>query len=224
METTPAHYLQFHQRRYQFLLDILHRVEKSQRPFGRLLDVGLSHQTLLFQEAFPQATVDTLGYFDHRFTGQLRGRHIHFDLNHAADSASWPPIVPYDIVVMAEVLEHLYTAPTQVLACAASWLRPGGTLIVQTPNPISLGKRVGLLFGHSPFEIIREDPTNPGHFCEYTATDLREIARRAHLEVTGLWLRNYFGPRAPLYDLACLLLPGQLHDGITVTLRKPHLT
>jgi SAM-dependent methyltransferase len=224
MEASPANYLQFHQRRYQFLLDILHRVEKSQRSFERLLDIGLSHQTILFQQAFPQAVVDTLGYFDHRFTGQLHGQHINFNLNHAADPAAWPQLAPYDIIVMAEVIEHLHTAPTQVLACAASWLRPGGSLILQTPNPISLGKRLGLLFGHSPFEVIREDPSNPGHFCEYTAGDLRDIAQRSNLEVTGLWLRNYFGPSAPLYNLACALLPGQLHDGITVTLRKPHLS
>ncbi len=224
MEASPANYLQFHQRRYEFLLDILHRVEKSQRPFTRLLDVGLSHQTLLFQQAFPHAVIDTLGYFDHRFTGQLLGQHINFDLNHAADPAQWPPVAPYDIVVMAEVIEHLHTAPTHVLSCAASWLRPGGALILQTPNPISLGKRLGLLCGRSPFEIIREDASNPGHFCEYTATDLRYLAKRVNLEVTGLWLRNYFGPSALLYNLACALLPGQLHDGITVTLRKPHLT
>lgn len=223
MEASPAQYLQFHQRRYKFLLDILHRVEKTQRPFERLLDVGLSHQTLLFQEAFPHAVIDTLGYFDHRFTGQLRGQHINFDLNQAAEPGAWPTLTPYDIVVMAEVIEHLHTAPAHVLACAASWLRPGGTLILQTPNPISLGKRLALLTGHSPFEIIREDSGNPGHFCEYTPTDLGYLAQRVNLEVTGLWLRNYFGPNAPLYNLACALLPGHLHDGITVTLRKPHL-
>ena len=224
MESNPSHYLQFHRRRYQFLLSVLERVSQTQRPFTRLLDIGLSYQTLQFQEAFPHATIDTLGYFDHRFTGQLRGQHINFDLNHAADPAAWPHLPPYDIVVMAEVLEHLYTAPTLVLACAASWLRPGGAIILQTPNPNSLRKRLLHLVGHSPFEIIREDPTNPGHFCEYTATDLRLIARQSSLELTELWFRNYFGPRALLYDLACALLPGQLHDGLTVLLRKPHLS
>ncbi|MFN9894846.1 MAG: class I SAM-dependent methyltransferase [Acidobacteriota bacterium] len=224
MESNPSHYLQFHQRRYQFLLSVLQRIGQPPRSFTRLLDIGLSYQTLQFQDAFPHATIDTLGYFDHRFTGQLHGRHINFDLNHAADPAAWPPLPPYDIVVMAEVLEHLHTAPTRVLACAASWLRPGGALLLHTPNPVSLGKRLRHLAGHSPFEIIREDPTNPGHFCEYTAADLRLIAQHSNLELPGLWFRNYFGPRVPLYDLACTLLPGQLHDGLTLLLRKPHLS
>ena len=224
MESNSSHYLEFHQRRYQFLLSVLQRVGQTQRPFNRLLDIGLSYQTLQFLDAFPHATIDTLGYFDHRFTGQLRGQHINFDLNHAADPAAWPHLPPYDIVVMAEVLEHLYAAPTHVLACAASWLRPGGALILQTPNPNSLRKRLLHLVGQSPFEIIREDPTNPGHFCEYTAADLRLIARLSNLELIELWFRNYFGPRVPLYDLACTLLPGQLHDGLTLLLRKPHLS
>ena len=71
MDTLPSQYLQFHQRRYQFLLELLERVSQTQRPFTRLLDIGLSYQTLQFQEAFPHATIDTLGYFDHRFTGAV---------------------------------------------------------------------------------------------------------------------------------------------------------
>ena len=223
MAAPPEEYLRFHHRRYQFLLDSIQRVVKAQKGCKRVLDVGLSYQTLLFQQSLPNITVDTIGYFDHRFTGQLQGHHINFDLNHAADPTAWPVVEPYDIVVMAEVIEHLHTAPSHVLACVSSWLRPGGTLIVQTPNPISLGKRLGMLLGHSPFEIIREDPTNPGHFCEYTVADLRLLARRSKFDVTSLWLRNYFGPNNLLYNLACALLPGQLQDGITITLRKPHL-
>jgi len=221
MAAPPEEYLRFHHRRYQFLLDSVQRVVKAQEGCRRLLDVGLSHQTVLFQQSLPEVTVDTIGYFDHRFTGQMRGQHINFDLNHAADPAAWPVVPPYDIVVMAEVIEHIHTAPSLVLACVGSWLRPGGTLVLQTPNPISLGKRLSMLLGHSPFEIIREDPTNPGHFCEYTIADLKLIARQSRFDVTGLWLRNYFGPGNSFYNLACALLPGQLHDGITITLRKP---
>ncbi len=223
MAAPPEEYLRFHHRRYQFLLDSIQQVVKAQDGCRRVLDVGLSHQTLLFQQSLPDVTVDTIGYFDHRFTGQLRGQHINFDLNHAADPAAWPVVAPYDIVVMAEVIEHLHTAPSHVLACVGSWLRPGGTLVLQTPNPISLGKRLGMLLGRSPFEIIREDPTNPGHFCEYTITDLKLLARQSRFDVTGVWLRNYFGPSHLFYNVACALLPGQLQDGITMTLRKPHL-
>ena len=223
MAAPPEEYLRFHHRRYQFLCDSIQRIVNVQQGFGRLLDVGLSHQTVLFQQCLPDATVDTIGYFDHRFTGQLRGQHINFDLNHAADPAAWPVVEPYDIVVMAEVIEHLHTAPSQVLACVASWLRPGGLLVLQTPNPISLGKRIGMVLGRSPFEVIREDPSNPGHFCEYTIADLKLVARQSKFDVTGLWLRNYFGPKNFFYDLACTILPGQLQDGITMTLRKPHL-
>lgn len=219
-------YLQFHERRYAFLL---HVVADQAAPMAgplRILDVGLSFQTPMLEEAYPQATVDTVGYFDYRFSGKLRGRHYDYDLNQAHQPATWPQVEPYDLVIMAEVIEHLHTAPTHILACAASWLRPGGILIIQTPNPISLGKRIAMLFGKSPFEMIREDSRNPGHFCEYTDGDLRRLATASGLEVRKSWLKSYFGPGGwmnALYAAVCTLLPGQLHDGITITLRKPHL-
>jgi len=35
------------------------------------------------------------------------------------------------------VIEHLYTPPVPALRCTASWLEPGGLLVLQTPNAVT---------------------------------------------------------------------------------------
>lgn len=214
-------YLEFHARRYTYLLD---RVDwllnnRFDEPWN-ILDIGPSFQTAMLRKKYPNATIDTAGFQDHRFPCRRHESHVELNLNEVEQ----PTLREYDIVLLAEVIEHLYAPPVRVLSNVKKWLKPGCSVIVQTPNPISLGKRLQLLAGHSPFEVIREDARNPGHFCEYTVKDMADIAREAGLEPLGIWAKNYFGPGGALniaYDLACLLFPGHLQDGITAVLRKP---
>jgi SAM-dependent methyltransferase len=43
----------------------------------------------------------------------------------------------FDVVLMSHVIEHLHE-PLNVLRCAASWVKPGGVLYVETPGEKSL--------------------------------------------------------------------------------------
>jgi 2-polyprenyl-3-methyl-5-hydroxy-6-metoxy-1,4-benzoquinol methylase len=132
-------------------------------------------------------------------------------------------VEPYDMVVMTEVIEHVHTAARVVLEYIASLLRRGGTLILQTPNAVSLYVRAGTLLGRNPHHMIREEPTNPGHFCEFTVAELRTAVEAAGFEAGEVRLANYFGDgsmRRTLYDFLCGVLPGELADGITLTARK----
>jgi 2-polyprenyl-3-methyl-5-hydroxy-6-metoxy-1,4-benzoquinol methylase len=122
------------------------------------------------------------------------------------------------------VLEHVYTAARPVLTFVASLLRPGGTLILQTPNAVSLGRRTSMLRGNNPYGMIREEKINPGHFCEFTVKELRQAAESANLTVAETTLTNFFespGYRKSIYDALCAILPGDLRDGITLIARKP---
>ena len=77
---------------------------------------------------------------------------------------------------MAEVIEHLYTAPEIVLKCIKKIIKQNGYFIIQTPNAASLSKRMKLMFqGRNPYEMIRVDHNNPGHFREYTVDELEKI-------------------------------------------------
>jgi SAM-dependent methyltransferase len=225
-DADAASYLDYHRRRYQYLLEFVERLLRGQAGRGgeplRVLDVGMSHQTCLVRAVFPDVSLSTMGFYDHRF-GRMEGvEHTDFNLNEAADEARWPVLEPFDVILLAEVIEHLHVPPTRVLRMLRHLLRPGGVLVIQTPNPVNLARRLALLSGKSPFEIIRDDTTNPGHYCEYTVEQLIYLAEVADLEVVEYSVKNYFGVRKPLYNLACNLLPGRMAEGITILMRRPY--
>jgi SAM-dependent methyltransferase len=215
LDDSIREYLNFHANRYAFLLAKLEPLERK-----RILDIGPSFQTLLMREIYPESVVDTLGFDDSRFPRRETDRHIEFDLNDSTGPEKWPKVEePYDLVVMAEVLEHVYTAARPVLNCVASLLREGGTLVIQTPNAVNLGRRISTAKGQNPFGMIREQKNNPGHFCEFTVNDLRGAAESAGLTVVETTLTNYFGSRGfrkSVYEALCSTLPGELRDGITL--------
>jgi trans-aconitate methyltransferase len=222
-------YLNGQARRFEFLLALVDelRGELGLDPAGRsmrLLDVGPSFQTELFRRLYPEAVVTTLGLEPSAVSVARRGeRHITFDLNDAFHPEKWPEVDPHPLVVMAEVIEHLYTSPVTVLRCVAAWLEPSGLLVLQTPNAASLFKRLRLLAGRHPYHPIRGTRTNPGHFREYTLTELLGAVNAAGLEVVRWSRHNYLDPPTwigGVYRATRDVLPGPLRQGITMVLRR----
>lgn len=225
-DADAARYLDYHRRRYGYLLGFVERilagfVRRDGEPL-RVLDVGMSHQTRLVKELFPDVALSTIGFYDHRFPPMEGVAHTQFDLNEAASEDKWPELEPFDLILLAEVIEHLYVPPKRVLHMLRALLRPGGVLVIQTPNPVNLARRLALMAGKSPFEIIRDDATNPGHYCEYTVENLVYLAEVTELEVVDYTVTNYFGSHKPLYNFVCSVLPGEMAEGITILLRRPY--
>lgn len=175
-------YLQFNASRY---LRLLGRVAACRARLGpgpvRFLDVGPSYFTQMLCDRFPDDTVAALG-IDHATS---RGGHwpaalaldavtfCNYDLRHAGDPSTWPALDPVQMIIFSEVLEHLYLAPSQVLACLRSLLAPGGYLLLTTPNAATLPKRLRFaLLGKNPIPLFRENEENPGHFREYSQAEL----------------------------------------------------
>jgi len=214
-------YLRFHTPRYRYLLGAVAEVIGGRSPATvRVLDVGPAYQTALLRAMWDGLVVDTLGYGDIRFRPRAGERHFHVDLNETAGAE----VVEggHDVVVLAEVIEHLYTAPATVLAFLRRFLRPGGTLLLQTPNAVALPRRLKMLLGRNPAEPIRPDRLDPGHFHESTVAELAAAAAAADLTVDRVDLANYFANggrlRRRYNDLVAPRLPGSLRDGITMHL------
>lgn len=84
----------------------------------------------------------------------------------------------YDLVLFVEVLEHLLVNPLLLFRELWSHLRPGGFLLVTTPNLARLGNRVRLLLGRSIKEIGRyplEAGRTFGHVVEFDRRDLDRL-------------------------------------------------
>jgi trans-aconitate methyltransferase len=224
-------YLAFHAPRYAFLLRLLRELGVGKQT--RILDIGPSPLTELVQRTFG-AAVDTLGFGSER--RDASGSHFEFDLNRTQDAASWRRDLPaYDVVVMAEVIEHLHTAPELVLQFVRTLVAPDGVLILQTPNAASLTKRIKLLLGSNPAERLREDVTNPGHYREYTLAELRALAAalcfRVEREVTAYYFDARYAhhesgsarPRpliGAVKNVAYGLFPKPLREGVTMVWRR----
>lgn len=76
---------------------------------------------------------------DYDEAGIKEMREAGYDVVHADITGDLSPLKargPFDVVVAGEIIEHL-PAPQQLFASARELLRPGGKLVITTPNPYS---------------------------------------------------------------------------------------
>ncbi len=221
-------YLRYHAPRYDRLLALLGQHHTGSM---RVLDIGRSPFTSIAAAALGSG-IDTLGFEPDQDTAS--GRNYQFDLNQTQHEASWRSDLPtYDIVLFTEVLEHLHTSPLLVLRFLRSLLAPRGLLIIQTPNAVVLHKRLQMLLGRNPFNLIAENAQNPGHFREYTAQELISYSRAAGFRVEQLRVSAYFDyrysdhlegrfvrkPALGAINLLYRWLPASLRPGLCAVLR-----
>ncbi len=93
-----------------------------------------------------------------------------------------------------------------------------------TPNAARIRNRLRLLAGRNPFEQLREDSRNPGHFREYTVAELLALGREAGFEPGGWLTADSFDTGSAsnrILRSAGPLVPRSLRAGITLWLRKP---
>jgi SAM-dependent methyltransferase len=112
----------------------------------------------------------------------------------------------FDVVTCLEVLEHLALDPMAMMCEIHRVLRPGGTLVLTTPNAVRTANVVNILLGHQP---VGWNPYNGfdtnRHNREYTP---REIERLFVVSGFGSPRVTTFGtkPRGPLRDAAARML------------------
>jgi SAM-dependent methyltransferase len=99
--------------------------------------------------------------YDEPTVAHVRARYPRVDVRHG-NLASLPlPDDSVDVVVNFQVIEHLWDQPQFVAECRRV-LRPGGLLLMSTPNRIT-------------FSPGRDTPVNPFHTRELNARELTEL-------------------------------------------------
>ncbi|MBK0382659.1 methyltransferase domain-containing protein [Pedobacter sp. SD-b] len=217
-------YLKIHAKRFETVLNILGHQE-----FNAILDIGPSFLSeLLFQKFGNRLTL--LGFDGEESEGGHlpsssilnKTKLIKQDLNFFGPKAD--VFKTYDLIVCAEVMEHLYTSPFQLFDSLSSLLNKNGLLIIQTPNAVALRKRLAMLFGNNPFEIPRQNLQNPGHFREYTAKELINFGEYGGLEINRIIYDEYFEYPSVLskfYRSFKAIIPKKMKSGITIVYKKP---
>lgn len=206
--------------RFQYTVSLCRRL--NPKSDAKVLDVGRSYLSFMLAQHY--ADVSTLGFplgehgyaHEHAAAQDKRqpGGHIVFDLNDAQargiDSKD-----QFNLIVFTEVLEHLFTAPELVLHALRELLVEDGLIVCLTPNAIALPKRLRLLRGTNPYERIRINCHNPGHYREYTKTELQQMGLTAGLEMVHHEFGNYRPSqnlvlpknKSQIFDLLCRINP-----------------
>ena len=96
----------------------------------------------------------------------------------------------FDVVILGDIIEHVFDTD-RLLREARRILKTGGKLIVTTPNIASLGRRIMLLFGISPFieysvGMLTNNTPSVGHIRYYTVGTLRKQLDYNGFKVTVL--------------------------------------
>jgi 2-polyprenyl-3-methyl-5-hydroxy-6-metoxy-1,4-benzoquinol methylase len=153
------------------------------RPPGRLLDVGCGTGEFLHAAAGLGWHVFGLELGDQAATIARRTTQSAVVTASLLRSPFRPGIV--DVVTLWGVLEHVAEAP-ELLAAIADALRPGGLLLLETPNPdgafIRLGRAAHRLTGGRVKRPLRET-VGAGHVIWYTISALRNALNAIGLEV-----------------------------------------
>jgi SAM-dependent methyltransferase len=111
-------------------------------PSGRLLDVGCGHGLLLDEARDRGYRPEGLELSEH---AAAHARSAFGLTVHAMTLADVPPEQRFNVIVLADVIEHL-DDPLQAIERCARLLEPGGVLCIVTPDP---GSRTARLAGAS---------------------------------------------------------------------------
>jgi predicted TPR repeat methyltransferase len=115
---------------------------------------------------------------------------------------------PFDVVVCADVLEHL-PDPASLLARIRRWLTPGGILLASIPNVANVSVRAALLVGR--FEYADRGLLDRTHVGFYTRSSGRRLLEKNGFRVVAA------DPTAMPYELALPALGRGILGGLTRT-------
>lgn len=193
--TSHALYFDYHSERFRELLNAaIWALDGKGNP--ALLEVGGSVFSLILRQRFPDAAIDLLDKRPAEWLEPVRRHMLQIDLEGFPDAL--PPLEgpPYDVVFFSEVLEHLLAHPARVLRFLLGLLRPGGVLIVTTPNIFRADNLRSIAARQNPLGVHPKTPNGERrtshHIREYAMSELLNFAVEAGGEIvawrfSGCW-------------------------------------
>lgn len=193
-------YVEEAEERYAYLREL---VLRTAPPPADLVDLGAApgDQSLAFAALGFRVTAVDLGAaeWSDEPSGSLEQRlaaggvaFVRCDL----DKTPYPLAdASFDVAVLTEVLEHLREYPLRSLQEIARTLRPGGALVLTTPNAAYVRNRVNLALGrtvHTPLNDWLYGEPHARHAREYTVRELDTLLRRAELEPVLVAGRHFY--------------------------------
>jgi len=179
-----------YQARMKLLCD---QVEQMAGPGGHVLDVGCAQGTLGLMLAQRGLKVTLLDVREQNIE-YARARHEAGDVTFVVGflGTTCPPQKDFDVVICTEVIEHV-PAPSEFLLKLKEKVRPGGALLLTTPNAEYVLANLPSYGGASQTVIDEAEPNSldgDAHRYLYTQLELTALARGAgfRIEKHGFFL------------------------------------
>lgn len=112
------------------------------------------------------------------------------------------PDASFDTVLCCELLEHLYFDPMHMMSELNRILKPGGHLVLTTPNITSVRALHALLHGfhpgfyHAYVKPAADGSVDPRHNREYSPVDMRHLFAAAGFEIE-IMDSGWYAPQTP---------------------------
>jgi len=197
-------------------------LESELRLARRVLDVGCGVGDFgqLWRARFPGRIDGVDGVRFDRFRADLYGDFFERDFDLPLEAL---PADAYDAVFILEVIHYLEN-PRALVRRAASLIKPGGLLVLTTPNPLSLPSLMVLML-RGVFRSFQDGPGRyPGQKTAILPIDGERMAREAGLVVERM---DYSGrcrlPRLtrPVQTWLPFLGGRSFSDNFRIVARKP---
>jgi len=142
---------------------------------------------------------------------------MNIDLFHALSDINKSKNLPFDLIMLNDVIEHLHESPRELLHELLDMLSDDGILYITVPNAGNIRKRIDLLRGKTnmpPFSIYYFYPNLwRGHIREYVYSDLVQLSEYLDLEILMLsgvdhMLQKVPSKLLPFYKFITAFFPG----------------
>jgi len=74
-------------------------------------------------------------------------------------------------------------------------MKDEGIVILQASNAVAFHRRLQILAGHNPYNLISDNPLKPAHFREYTADEISDYCSKAGFKILDMTFENYYDYR-----------------------------
>lgn len=109
----------------------------------------------------------------------------------------------YDLVLCCEVIEHLLLNPSHMLCEVHRTLRPGGSLLLTTPNVARRSNLLALLSGKNIYDRYHGNGIYGRHNREYTAEELIYLLKANNYEIVRLDMRDVYSTSSSILHRWC---------------------
>jgi SAM-dependent methyltransferase len=173
----------------------------------RVLELGaVPYAMTVLMKVHAGARVDPLSFYEveyahaaeHVVTNRVTGERFVFPFVPVNVERDLYPVAAaeYDLVLCCEILEHLLINPSHMLAEAHRALRPGGYLLISTPNVVRSENVAALVEGRNINDRYHGNGVYGRHNREFTRAEVEALVTACGFDLVRSETRDVYPPPA----------------------------